>query len=178
MAYGKTICLIIALTLLATGSSLSKGNYASKEKLIWRVIYSDQNNQDTSLALKVRKKENTEQTEAFFHTWQKSQEEGLIVKLTYLKVEDNYAWFAGKCTEDKSERGLKDRWLFIVVHDGGKPGKLVDHLWCEWLKDTNDAEKIARRKVENLEKPKKHKPIKEGDIVVDFDSYRQVKAAK
>ena len=86
------------------------------------------------------------------------------VKLSYLKVDDGYAWFAGRCTQDEGD--LTGRWLFATAHDGGKPGRLLDHLWWEWLPDTNDAEAKARSKVENLEKPAYNKSIESGEITV------------
>jgi len=87
------------------------------------------------------------------------------VEVAYVKVDGEYAWFAGDCTRDNA--GMAGRWLFIAVHDGGRPGRLVDHIWLEWLPKTPDAENIAKRKVENLEKPANNKPIKTGDIVVN-----------
>ena len=85
--------------------------------------------------------------------------------VVYMKVDGRYAWLAGKCTSDSS--GLAGRWFFMAVHDGGTPGYLADHLWLDWLPDTPDAESVAKRKVENLEKPANNKSIEAGNIVVE-----------
>ena len=98
-------------------------------------------------------------------------EKGLYIEVTYLHIDDDYVWFAGKCFED-SDMEKQGRWLFMVVHDGGEPGKLVDHLWCEWLVDTKDAAAIAKRKVENLAKPKHNRLIMNGEIVVT--AYKEI----
>ena len=87
-------------------------------------------------------------------------------EVKYVNVDGDYAWFAGQCTRDSG--GLTGRWFFAAVHDGGTPGKLVDHIWFDWLPDTADAEAVAKSKVENFAKPSSNKPITTGDIVVTF----------
>jgi len=94
--------------------------------------------------------------------FQYSDEQSTVrIKVKYLKVDGEYAWFAGKCVEDGIDK--LDRWFFAVVHDGGKPGNIADHIWWEWLDNT---ESIAKSKVENLEIPSERKQIKDGDITV------------
>ena len=86
--------------------------------------------------------------------------------VAYLNVDGKYAWFAGKCTKNSSDKTGK--WLFVAVHDGGLRGELTDHIWWEWLDDSAVAESIAKRKVEAKEKPAVNLTIKSGDIIVDF----------
>jgi len=87
------------------------------------------------------------------------------VDLVYLKVDGEYAWAAGECTEDTD--GLEGRWLFIAVHDGGKPGRLVDQLWMEWLDEGAKGRQQAKSKVDNLETPSESKSIESGDLKVE-----------
>ena len=82
----------------------------------------------------------------------------------FVKVDGRYTWFAGQCTPNSP--AMAGRWFFAVAHDGGEPGKLVDHLWLDWLTRSPDAAKIAERKVENYEKPSCNKPIKDGNIII------------
>lgn len=86
------------------------------------------------------------------------------IDIAYLKVDGEYAWFAGKCVEGGTSR--IDRWFFAAVHDGGEPGRLVDQFWWEWLDSGSEGEDQARQKVENLEIPSQRKSIKSGDIKV------------
>lgn len=101
-----------------------------------------------------------------FHLWLEDTGEETYVDVVYVKVSGAYGWFAGKCTKDTGE--MIERWLFLAVHDGGSPGRLVDHIWWEWLPDTGEAETIAREKIENLEKPADNQSIKTGDITVNY----------
>ena len=84
-----------------------------------------------------------------------------LVELVYMAVDDDYAWLAGRCTKDSGS--LAGKWLFIAVHDGGQPGRLVDQIWLEWL---SDGESAAKQKVDNREKPAESKSIESGEIVV------------
>ena len=83
------------------------------------------------------------------------------VKIQIVKIDGQFAWLAGQCISGD----LSGRWFFVVVHDGGQPGRLVDHIWWEWLPAGAD-ENTARTKVENLEKPAGNKSITDGNIVV------------
>ncbi len=83
------------------------------------------------------------------------------VKIQFVKIDGQFAWLAGQCTSGD----LNGRWLFVVAHDGGQPGSLVDHIWWEWL-PAGTGENAARSKVENLEKPADNKSITDGNIVV------------
>jgi len=86
------------------------------------------------------------------------------VDLVYLRVDGEYAWAAGECTEDTD--GLQGRWLFIALHDGGKPGRLVDQLWMEWLDEGAKGRQQAKSKVDNLETPAESESIESGDLKV------------
>ena len=108
---------------------------------------------------------NSKAGDGFLHFSLAKSKEEIHIKVSYVKVDGEYAWFAGECTQDGvSQIGL---WFFGAVHDGGKPGKLVDHIWWEWLPDSEDAESIAGSKVENLEIPSENKTITDGDITVN-----------
>jgi len=91
-----------------------------------------------------------------------------MVDLSYLAVEGDYAWLAGECTKDNS--GQTGNWLFVAVHDGGQPGRLVDHFWLEWLGSGDAGRSAAKQKVESRDKPAENKTIEAGDIQVsDYD---------
>ena len=88
----------------------------------------------------------------------------IYAKVVYVTVDGDYAWVAGECTD--SDTDMEGRWFFLVAHDGGKPGQDVDHIWWDWLADSDDDEEIARKKVENLQTPSNNRPIESGDIEV------------
>lgn len=109
---------------------------------------------------------NSQPANGSFHYWLEDGSEEIYVDVVYVKVDGEYAWFAGKCSKASGE--LVGRWLFLAAHDGGDPGRLVDHIWWEWLPDTADAQAVAERKVNNLKKPASNKSIKAGNVVVNF----------
>jgi hypothetical protein len=88
----------------------------------------------------------------------------IVITVTYLKTDGEYAWFAGKCTGDGVD--YTGRWFFAAVHDGGTPGRLVDHLWWEWISDSDNARSIAESKVRNMRVPSERKKIQSGDIKI------------
>ena len=151
----------------------SEKTSVSREKLIWQVRLSEQTDKNIWLDLKAHKEENSKPAKGLLHLHPNDGTTGIHIELAYLQVDGNYAWFAGRCVRDKNEGELVGRWFFLVAHDGGAPGRLADHLWCEWLPATKDAEQTAKQKVKNLEKPKENKTIEAGNIVVD--SYDEIK---
>jgi len=172
MKISKTILMVMAFSFSFSGVLFSSQKTpAPKEKVIWQVRFEGETDKNVWIDLKVHK-ENGKPAKGLFHLWRDDQTKGIYLELAYLLVDDDYAWFASRCTKDEDDGKLVGRWLFIVVHDGGTPGRLVDHLWCEWLPATKDAEQIAMRKVKNLEKPKMNRPIGDGNIVVN--SYDQI----
>jgi len=150
----------------------SEKTAATQEKVIWQVCFSGETDKNIWMNFKAHKEGNSNPAKGLFHLWRDDETKGIWLELAYLLVDDDYAWFASRCTEDKDDGKLAGRWLFIVVHDGGAPGRLVDHFWCEWLPATKNAEQLARRKVKNLERPKENKPIGAGNIVVN--SYDEI----
>ena len=50
-----------------------------------------------------------------------------FVNVTAVSVNGADAWFAGPVIA--SNFGAEGNWLFVKVHDGGEPGKLVDQAW-------------------------------------------------
>jgi hypothetical protein len=93
----------------------------------------------------------TDDDDGFLRCTRSDDDTEMYIELEYTAIDGKYAWFAGICTED-GER------------------KLVDHVWWEWLPDSDDVEDVAKSKVENFEIPAKNKPINSGDIKVnDYD---------
>ena len=113
-----------------------------------------------------REAANGESGGGFFRYTSADRSNKLAAKVFYVKVDDEYAWFAGRCLQDNGD--LTGRWFFAAVHDGGTPGSLADHIWWDWLPEGPGAEKTAKRKVENLERPASNKPVKAGNIVVNL----------
>lgn len=114
----------------------------------------------------IRETANSESGAGFFHYESTDRSTKLAAEVFYVKVDDEYAWFAGRCVRDRGD--LAGRWFFAAVHDGGTPGSLADHIWWDWLPEGPGAEKTAKSKVENLERPVSNKPIKAGNIVVNL----------
>jgi hypothetical protein len=86
------------------------------------------------------------------------------IKIGHGKIDGEYAWFAGECTESPEDKN--GRWFFGAVRDGGEPGHLVDLIWWEWLAKSKDAESIAKSKVRNMEIPSQRQKIQSGNIKV------------
>lgn len=114
----------------------------------------------------VREAANSGSGGGFFRYGSADRSTSLAAEVFYVKVDDEYAWFAGRCVQDSGD--LAGRWFFAAVHDGGTPGSLADHIWWDWLPEGPGAEKTAKRKVENLERPVSNKPIKTGNVVVNL----------
>lgn len=154
------VLVLLAITTLA----LSQGKVSSNiNQVTGKVQVLDEADQYVWVEFEVRKQQD-QPAEGLFRLWVDNNGKKTFVSLKYLKVDGEYAWFAGRCTQDSG--GMAGRWLFLAVHDGGSVGRLLDHIWWEWLPATPDAENIAKNKVENFEKPGSNKPIKSGDIVV------------
>lgn len=60
-----------------------------------------------------------------------------FVNVTAVSVSGDDAWFAGPVIAGNVGVG---NWLFVKVHDGGEPGKLVDQAWGSF---TNQAAALA-----------------------------------
>ena len=152
--------VLLAITTLAFSQAKTS---AGINQVTGKVQVLDEADEYTSVEVEVRKQQD-QPAEGSFRLSVDNNGRKTFVNLEYLKVDGEYAWFAGKCTEDSG--GMAGRWLFIAVHDGGGIGRLLDHIWWEWLPPVPDAENIAKSKVENFEKPGSNKPIQSGDIVV------------
>ncbi|MHC4068849.1 MAG: hypothetical protein ACYS18_08605 [Planctomycetota bacterium] len=161
----KANLLVVALVLLAiTTLVLSQGKVSAHiNRVTGKVQVLDEADENVWVEFEVRKQE-SQPAEGLFRLWVDNNGKKTFVSLKYLRVDGEYAWFAGKCTRDSG--GMEGRWLFLAVHDGGGIGRLLDHIWWEWLPATPDAENIAENKVESFEKPGSNRPIKSGDIVV------------
>jgi hypothetical protein len=160
----KKILILISLIVATTGLALSqqeeaKGVNKAAGKI--KILYNEKSY--ALVEFKVYEGRDTKPPGGYLK-FKLSDRNESVVKLLYVKIDGEYAWFAGKCIKDTGNR--KDQWLFLAAHDGGIPGRLVDHIWWDWLPDTPDARKIARKKIEDLEKPENNKPIKAGNVIV------------
>jgi hypothetical protein len=156
---GKKLILVLVVTCLLSNLTLmaKQSNDASGRATVV------DNNQQVTVHLKA-----TEDDDGFLQCTSSDNDTEMYIELEYIEIDGKYAWFAGMCTKDGSN--FTGRWFFGAVHDGGNPGKLVDHIWWEWLPESDDVEEIAKSKVENLEIPSDNKPIESGDIEVnDYD---------
>ncbi len=163
----KIILMLTVFLLFITVPAFSGGEEpAPANNVVGKVQVLDNGNNDEYAwtEFEAHQGKDNQPAGGFFHWWLEDGSRETYVEAVYVKVDGNYAWFAGKCTKDSAD--LAGRWLFIAAHDGGMPGRLTDHIWWEWLPDTPDAESIAKAKVENLETPASNKPIISGDIVV------------
>jgi len=52
-----------------------------------------------------------------------------LVNVKAVKVVGDNAWFAGPVVAGNLGATAPNNWLFVKVHDGGEPGKLVDQVW-------------------------------------------------
>lgn len=116
------------------------------------------------IELRVSGAEEGDSAKGWLRLWSADGSRETKVDLVYLRVDGEYAWLAGECKEDTD--GLQGRWVFLAVHDGGKPGRLVDHIWLEWLGEGAEGRAEAKSKVENLDTPAESKSIESGDIEV------------
>jgi len=157
------VSLILAVPVFSEKLTAAPANSASGKV---EIVSSD--DQTASAEFKANVGKAQQPANGFFRVSAEDKGTETYVDVVYVKVDGDYAWFAGKCTRDSE--GLMGRWFFIVVHDGGKPGRLADHIWWDCLPDTDDAESIAKEKVENFEIPESNKPIKSGDIEVCFNN--------
>ena len=108
--------------------------------------------------------DDTKSDKGFIQSVDQGSGDSVRIQISYITIDGEYAWFAGKCTDGRADK--IGEWLFGVVHDGGKPGNLVDHLWWEWIGDGDDAEAKARAKVDNLQIPSGRKAVQSGDIKI------------
>ena len=129
-----------------------------------KLEFLSEDNQMGSIEFEVYKQNEGQSAGGFFRLSLEKQDQTTYVDVRYVSIADDFVWFAGNCTKGSGD--FTGRWIFIAANDGGRPGKLVDHIWWEWLPDTQNAENIAKRKVENLEKPAYNKPIETGEITV------------
>jgi len=143
------LCLLLSVTVLAKQTNEARGRFKVKD-----------DNKNVTVNLKV-----TEDGDGFLRCTKSDNDVEMYIDIEYAEIDGKYAWFAGICTEDGEN--FTGKWLFGVVHDGGTPGKLVDHIWWEWLPESDNVEDIAKSKVENLEIPSGNKTINSGDIKVN-----------
>jgi len=168
MSITKTILVVGVSCIVAAIPVFSQQKVsASPNNVTGKVQISDNSSGNVSVEFKAYEEKGDQPAKGYFHLWLDDESEETFVDGVYVSVDDEYAWFAGRCTKDTGD--LTGRWLFVAVHDGGSPGRLVDHLWWQWLPDTTDAENIAREKVENIETPADNQPIEAGNITVQFN---------
>ena len=152
----NTWLILITLYLVIVFAASSQGGTASGE-----VSISDGGNK-LQAKLKIATIGNENSIDGFLQYH--DEYDKVLIDVTSLKVDGEYAWFAGKCVEGGAD--YSGRWLFGAVHDGGKPGRLVDQIWWEWIPAGDNAESIAKSKVRNMQVPSERKDIQSGDIKV------------
>ena len=151
----KKLALIVS-ALVFTFSASSQGAKASGE-----ISISDDGG-EVQAKLQITTGENEDSAGGYFQYLDDGDK--VYIEVTGVKIDGEYAWFAGKCIEGGA--GYSGRWLFVAVHDGGKPGRLVDQIWWEWIPAGDNAESIAKSKVRNMRVPSERKDIQSGDIKV------------
>jgi len=167
MSIKKAILMLAVFSLAIAGPLFSKAKKsAPASNATGKVQVLNDSDEYAWAEFEAYESKNGQPAKGLFHYWLEDGSEEIYVDVVYVKVDGEYVWFAGKCTEASGE--LVGRWFFLAAHDGGDPGRLVDHVWWEWLPDTADAETIAERKVNNLEKPANNKSIENGNVVVNF----------
>jgi len=165
MKVKKRFFVLIAFSVMAAMPVFSEeGKFTSISEVNGRIKVLENNTSVWFEFKAIKEANNIRISDGFFRCWPEDKSEETSADVVYMQVDDGYAWFAGKCTNDNGD--LTGRWFFMVVHDGGTPGCIADQLWLDWLPATPDAETIAKAKVENLEKPAVSKSIEAGDIII------------
>ena len=163
----KTMTICLALLIVAgapTVTRMSTCVAADRTAVKARLEIEASDDDFTNLKLDVRPKDEELSAKGNLYLWIDSEVDRIKIEIRYLNVDGEFAWMAGECTEDGDQ--FKDRWIYVVVHDGGEPGRLVDHIWIEWLDEGAQGQQDAEQKLVNLEKPKRNRSIESGDIVV------------
>jgi len=165
---GKAFMLAVCLMVAVLSVPASANGVGSVDTVSGKVQVLD--DEGTAWAeFKAAKEKDGGAAGGTFHWWLADGSKEAFIEVVYVTVDEEYGWFAGKCTR-YSDSSLADRWFFVAVHDGGEPGRLVDHIWWELLPAAQDAESLAKEKVDNLEVPAENKAIEDGEIVVDYRS--------
>ncbi len=164
----RKIVLVSGVLLLAIASLSNPALPAAsskKDSVEGRVQVADDDGNSTWIELQAEAKQDGKTAQGELQVLADGNNLETMVDLAYLAVEGDYAWLAGECTKDNG--GQTGKWLFVAVHDGGQPGRLVDHLWLEWLGPGAAGETTAKQKVESRDKPAENKTIESGDIQVN-----------
>lgn len=144
------------LTALMAGVSFGEvANVSGRSKI--RI----DGNEKTLIEFAAVKKTDSQPAAGFFKWNADDNSRQVQVSLTYVEVDNQFAWLAGLCVSD-TDGELVGKWLLLTVSDFGSPGRLVDHVWMQWLPD----ESIARQKIQDFERADKNQPIEDGDIVI------------
>ena len=163
----RTILVVTVFSLVTAVPLFSEEKMSARaNNMSGKIQVSDDNGAKPWVQFRTQQGKNNRPAGGSFQYRPEGKSKETYVDVVYVKVDGEHGWLAGKCTRDGTD--LVGRWLFLAAHDGGTPGRLVDHIWWEWLPNTADAESIAKRKVENLEKPANSKSIISGNIVVNF----------
>jgi len=155
------LILLVSVQVFCGQSNPAKVNNATGELKV-----TTNGREYIQLKFQVFEKKPSPEIKNYCQFWKDDISNKTYAEVKYNNIDGCYAWFAGRCV--KGDKNLLGKWFFAVVHDGGKPGYMVDHIWLEWLPDTPNAEKAAESNVKNLKKPAQNVPIQEGDIVVYF----------
>ena len=167
MGIKRIVIVVWVLTVAAFLPSQARcAEYASsgESSVRGKVEVSAERSEHCRIELRVSGADGEDSAKGRLRLWSADGSRETKVDLVYLRVDGEYAWLAGECKEDTD--GLQGRWVFLAVHDGGEPGRLVDHIWMEWLGEGQAGMAQAKSKVENLDTPAESKSIESGDIEV------------
>jgi hypothetical protein len=163
----KTMTICLAILIVAGAPIVTRMSTcvaADRTAVKARLEIEASDDDFTNLKLDVKPKAESPAAKGNLYLWIDSEVDRTKVEVRYLHVDGQFAWMAGECTEDGDQ--FRDRWIYVVVHDGGEPGRLVDHIWIEWLDEGPEGQQDAEAKLVNLEKPSENRSIESGDIVV------------
>ena len=163
----KAVLVSAAFSLLSASSALAEKQESTEaNNAVGEITVQGYDGEHILVKFEACEEKNNQSARGFLRLQAGDNDKDTYAEVAYVKVDGAYCWFAGKCTRDSDD--LTGRWFFAAVHDGGTPGRLVDHIWLDWLANKADAESIAREKVKNCEKPQHNTPIAAGDIVVHY----------
>ena len=137
---------LVAALLLSTGVALAKGpaGKATGEVSIpvkgWYAEFSAHH-----VGIEVVNGKELHIGKGSMRTWNDVTGRDLYYDMKYVRVNDDEAWFAAKCTDDSRDK-LEGRWLFVKVEDGGTPGRKGDYIGWDW-KTTDEAKAANRVKI-------------------------------
>jgi len=161
----KIIILSLAFLTIAGVPVISEFGPCAAAEVKAKLDIEAQDDQFTHLSINAKPTGDGIAAKGTLALWNGNDTDKIKINISYLLIDGQYAWLAGKCVDSSGD--FADRWVYVVVHDGGEPGRLVDHIWIEWLAEGQEGKTQAEQKVVNLDSPSKKISIESGDIKVD-----------